>query len=57
MACAVFGYSPEQIPNQTAIKRRFRQLSKIYHPDSGGADQEMKRLNQALKIISQQHTP
>ena len=57
VACAVFGYSPEQIPNQTAIKRRFRQLSKIYHPDSGGSDQEMKRLNQALKIISQRHAP
>ncbi|GEM75536.1 J domain-containing protein [Vibrio sagamiensis] len=55
LACALFGYSPEQIPNHTAIKRRYRQLSKIYHPDSGGSDQEMKRLNQSMKLISNIH--
>jgi len=30
---------------------RYKQLCKIYHPDLKGSDEEMKRLNSALKII------
>lgn len=50
-ACAVFGYTPTSIPDKHQIKIRYKQLSKIYHPDMKGSDEEMKRLNQALKTI------
>lgn len=50
-ACSVFGYSTKSIPDKAQIKIRYKQLSKIYHPDMKGSDEEMKRLNQALKII------
>ncbi|MDF5305812.1 DnaJ domain-containing protein, partial [Vibrio parahaemolyticus] len=39
-----------------AVKLRYRQLSKLYHPDTRGSEEEMKRLNQAFKIISQNVT-
>lgn len=51
LACAVFGYHPSQVPDEKAIKVRYKQLSKIYHPDMKGSDEEMKRLNGALKTI------
>lgn len=51
LACAVFGYHPSQVPDDKAIKVRYKQLSKIYHPDMKGSDEEMKRLNGALKTI------
>ncbi|MEC7940573.1 MAG: hypothetical protein VX212_08675 [Pseudomonadota bacterium] len=51
LACALFGYTPSSIPNQKNIKVRYKQLSKIYHPDGQGCDEEMKRLNSALKTI------
>lgn len=51
LACALFGYSPNAIPDEKQVKARYKQLSKIYHPDLKGSDAEMKRLNQALKLI------
>ncbi|MEZ8011032.1 hypothetical protein AB4516_13115 [Vibrio sp. 10N.222.54.F12] len=51
VACALFGYTPSSIPNQKSIKIRYKQLSKIYHPDGYGCDEEMKRLNNSLKTI------
>ncbi|MDC0609692.1 hypothetical protein OAP63_03080 [Vibrio sp.] len=51
LACAIFGFSPSSMPDKQHIKLRYKQLSKIYHPDMKGSDDEMKRLNQALKII------
>lgn len=51
IACAVFGFHPAQLPDEKRIKVRYKQLSKIYHPDLKGSEDEMKRLNQALKII------
>ncbi|RTZ14421.1 J domain-containing protein [Vibrio aquaticus] len=51
LACALFGFSPSTIPDEKQIKARYKQLSKIYHPDLKGSDAEMKRLNQALKLI------
>ncbi|KWU01699.1 hypothetical protein APQ14_04320 [Vibrio toranzoniae] len=51
MACALFGYTPSSIPEQRSVKARYKQLSKIYHPDASGCDEEMKRLNNALKIL------
>ncbi|USD42267.1 J domain-containing protein [Vibrio sp. SCSIO 43135] len=51
LACAMFGFKQNQIPDAKQIKLRFKKLSKIYHPDLGGSDDDMKRLNSALKII------
>lgn len=51
LACAIFGYHPSQLPDEKTIKIRYKQLSKIYHPDMKGSDEEMKRLNGALKTI------
>ena len=56
MACAVFGYTPNSIPQAQAVKLRYRQLSKLYHPDAQGSEAEMKRLNQAFRIITQNVT-
>ncbi|MGF1754590.1 J domain-containing protein [Vibrio makurazakiensis] len=56
LACAVFGFTPSTIPTPKEIKLRYKQLSKIYHPDINGSDEEMKRLNAALKVISQNVT-
>ncbi len=51
LACAMFGYPPQQVPSEKEIKVRYKQLCKIYHPDMKGSDEEMKRLNGALKTI------
>ena len=56
VAYALFGYTPSSIPDQKSIKIRYKQLSKIYHPDGHGCDEEMKRLNNALKTILQNVT-
>ncbi|WP_019350500.1 tetratricopeptide repeat protein [Vibrio splendidus] len=56
VACALFGYTPSSIPDQKSIKIRYKKLSKIYHPDGHGCDEEMKRLNNALKTILQNVT-
>lgn len=56
IACALFGYSANSIPPPKSIKIRYKQLSKIYHPDLHGSDDEMKRLNAALKTILQNVT-
>ncbi len=53
LACAMFGYTPQALPELKAIKLRYRQLSKLYHPDSRGSEEEMKRLNQAFQIITE----
>ncbi|MGF1911419.1 J domain-containing protein [Vibrio kasasachensis] len=50
-ACAMFGFEENRVPDTSKIKQRYKQLCKIYHPDLQGSDEEMKRLNQALKII------
>lgn len=52
LACAVLGFQPNRIPNEKEIKIRYKKLSRIYHPDANGSDDEMKRLNTAVKIIS-----
>lgn len=55
LACAMFGFSQDNIPDVVKIKQRYKQLCKIYHPDLKGSDEEMKRLNHALKVILAQH--
>lgn len=54
LACALFGFDAAQVPSEKQIKIRYKQLSKIYHPDLKGSEEEMKRLNQALKVILKQ---
>lgn len=56
IACAIFGFTPSNIPDEKRIKLRFKQLSRIYHPDMKGSEEEMKRLNGALKVILQNVT-
>ncbi|MCG9228948.1 J domain-containing protein [Vibrio diabolicus] len=56
VACAMFGYTPQHIPDLQAIKLRYRQQSKLYHPDTKGSEEEMKRLNHAFKLVSQNVT-
>lgn len=51
LACALFGFDPSNVPDSKEIKVRYKQLCKIYHPDRQGTQEEMKRLNTALKII------
>ncbi|MDN3683394.1 DnaJ domain-containing protein [Vibrio sinaloensis] len=51
LACALFGYKPGAIPDNKQIKVRYKQLCKIYHPDLNGNEEDMKRLNAALKVI------
>ncbi|MCL9783763.1 J domain-containing protein [Vibrio sp. S4M6] len=51
LACTLFGFRTNNIPDEKKVKLRFKQLSKVYHPDVNGSEEEMKRLNAALKII------
>lgn len=51
LACALFGYKADAIPDNKQIKLRYKQLCKIYHPDLKGNEEDMKRLNAALKVI------
>jgi hypothetical protein len=48
-----FGFSQAQIRNLTPaqVKARYKQLSRVYHPDTRGSDEEMKQLNAALQTI------
>ncbi|PMH31578.1 hypothetical protein BCU70_06710 [Vibrio sp. 10N.286.49.C2] len=48
-----FGFSTSQQQNLTPnqLKSRYKQLSRIFHPDIHGSDEEMKQLNTALKTI------
>lgn len=51
LACALFGFKPNAIPDIKQIKTRYKQLCKVYHPDMQGSEEDMKRLNAALKHI------
>ncbi len=33
LACAMFGFHPSQLPDERNVNIRYKQLSKIYHPD------------------------
>lgn len=51
MAYTLMGFHHSQQPDVKTIKLRYKQLSKIYHPDLHGSEEEMKRLNSAVKIV------
>ncbi len=38
---------------QDDVKKRYRALSKLYHPDTGGNEEEFKRLNQSNQVLMQ----
>jgi DnaJ-domain-containing protein 1 len=38
---------------QDDVKKRYRALSKLYHPDTQGSEEEFKRLNQANQVLMQ----
>jgi hypothetical protein len=40
------------IPDPTELKTTYRNLSKKFHPDAGGSDQQMKDLNDANDVLS-----
>ena len=47
-----FGFS--QTPTKDDIKRKYKELAKIYHPDLNGGDEEkMKKLNEYRDILMQ----
>ncbi len=50
-ALQVFGLSPEALGNQVMIKKRFRDLSKTYHPDKIGKNAVMAQVNLAYEIL------
>ncbi|MCL9774858.1 J domain-containing protein [Vibrio methylphosphonaticus] len=48
-----FGFSPNQrkLLTPTLLKSRYKQLSRIFHPDIQGSEDEMKQLNIAFKTL------
>lgn len=48
-----FGFTYENITKED-IKKRYKELAKIYHPDlNGGSDEKMKKLNEYKDILLQ----
>ncbi len=51
-ALHALGFSPYAMPDRTAIRSRYRQLARIYHPDAPFGDHVlMSQLNQALERL------
>ncbi|USD64128.1 DnaJ domain-containing protein [Vibrio sp. SCSIO 43136] len=51
LACAFLGFNPNKLPTDDVIKQRYKKLSRVYHPDTNGSQEDMKKLNAALKIV------
>ncbi|NQW09366.1 MAG: J domain-containing protein [Alphaproteobacteria bacterium] len=53
-ALFVLGFAPGTLPDNGTIRRRWRRLAMIYHPDSAFGDHErMSLLNQALSRLTE----
>jgi TPR repeat protein len=50
-AYTLFGCEANLIPDEKTLKLRYRQLSKVYHPDAGGNSSAMAQLNHSLKLL------
>lgn len=52
-ALYILGYAPGDRPTYSGVKRRFRLLAAIYHPDGARGDHNrMTQLNQAMSLIN-----
>ncbi|MDN3679967.1 J domain-containing protein [Vibrio tapetis subsp. quintayensis] len=51
LACTFLGLNSKRLPSADVIKTRYKKLCRVYHPDANGSDDEMKKLNAALKVI------
>ncbi|CAH0525823.1 tetratricopeptide repeat protein [Vibrio hippocampi] len=53
LAYARFGFDFADRQNLTIrhLKQRYKKLSRVYHPDAQGSEEEMKQLNLALDVI------
>ena len=47
----MLGFPPGQALTRAEIKKRQRQLAAIMHPDAGGADGAMQRINVAADAL------
>lgn len=53
-ALFVLGFPPTAVPDKGSIRRRWRRMAMIYHPDSAFGDHDrMSQLNQALEKLTQ----
>jgi len=50
-ALQIFGLPVNALGNQVMIKKRFRDLSKTYHPDKIGKNAVMAQVNLAYEIL------
>jgi len=51
-ALYVLGFAPESIPDQSAIRSRFRRMATVYHPDGkDGSHEHMSQLNAAMELL------
>ncbi len=53
-AYALLGFDPHEPLSQRQLKSRYKALAKLYHPDCGGSERQMQKLNQAVKALAQQ---
>lgn len=52
-ALHILGFSPNAVPDQKAIRGRYRRLALVFHPDSPFGDhQRMSQLNEALEKLT-----
>ena len=52
-ALHVMGFAPSAVPDQKAIRGRYRRLALVFHPDSPFGDhQRMSQLNEALEKLT-----
>ena len=53
-ALFALGFPPSAVPDVSTIRRRWRRMAMIYHPDSAFGDHDrMSQLNQALEKLTQ----
>lgn len=51
-ALYVLGFAPGSIPDQSALRSRFRRMATVYHPDGkDGSHEHMSQLNAAMEIL------
>lgn len=56
-ALKIFGMTYGHIHNKTLIKKKYKELAKKFHPDSGGDDVLMAKINLAYEKIQKMKPP